>query len=1428
MNKYQYKVIFSKHRSQFVVVAENIAHHGSVKASTQASKPIHTAGFLQKMQFSVLAFSVMLMLGTADFVQAEGIHADSAAPQTQQPTIQQTANGTPQVNVQTPTQGGVSMNQYTQFDVGNKGAILNNSSTNVQTQIGGQVQGNPALSNGAAKVIVNQVNSANPSQLHGYIEVAGRRAEVVVANPSGIQVNGGGFINAAGVTLTTGKPQMNHGYLEGYVVRGGNIAIQGQGLDTKGSDYTHILAKAAQINAGIWAKDLKVVTGSNQTDIQGSLVKKLDAANTPAISIDTSSLGGMYAGKIALVSTDKGVGVHHVGKMYADAGDVSVDVNGHLTNSGSIQGNKVNLSAKDQIQFDGGSAKAHDLLSVKGEQIILSSTTVTNGNTSNGKTVVDHVADLSVTGTQNGVLSVEGAKGITANGAVIQNAAQEGKTLLLSQKGSVNLGTIDVASHEKAGEHGDKNHKIVHQTAQVGTTVAAAGDIIISAKDQANLHQTEVRSNHGSVTIIGANGVNVTAGKQTLEMDQAVDSVTQDKQFGAQIQTTAQYQHQQDKIVSSNVIGQNMTITSDKNVLLSGSHVIADHQLNISAKHDVNMIAAGNHDKENTSHETRTSWSAEGGKDVGSTIGSKKETTDTKTTSVHYVNNTAGSINGDTLITAGDHYQQIGSTVSSAKESAVITAKTVNIWAAQDSDSKHNTYTVEQKETPLAVHALVMNDVQSSEPTTHYVGESKYSSINFMALANHVMENNDQAKRMMLAADPSLSDTQRVDAAIGYISQKRKDTSSTEKTRALESNVSAGNQVHITAAGAGKQSNIAVVASNTAGKGGTVLSADNAVLLSAGQQTNSARSENRVGDWHASLLMNDSEQSVVPGVDGGSHSSKGHDKRDDVTYRHTHVGNNSSQTVIHSHGDTNMMGADVIGKSVNLTAANLTAESLQNTSVYDSKNSAISAKIAGSKGLSGSGGYSKSNIDADYTSVTEQSGMMAGNDGYHVNVTGNTDLKGALITSTQTAEDAGKNSISTGSLTYSDVQNHTKYSADSFEGNVNGTFNGGWSGKTVDKNGHAVNAIPVSVGFGHDKDDGRSVTHSGVNTSNITITDKRKQQQLTGKKAEQVISEIHTDAAADNNTAAGYLNNNFDKDRVLKELNVQVKVTKEFNQNSQKIIDGYVLPKQEALVNSIAELNKKQRSQAVIDPEIEKQISEKYNVIYKLRYEKKYLETLVEMIAANPDVALTQGMLATAATKLRKISLDNSRLFEGIRDGTTGKITYSNVSYASGYFDGVKLGGVRVSLDTICGKNTERCTKNPDGTYVYINNKDPHLKTLTDAVNPAKNPEASALYGATGGFQATQGELFGPYKIGSIKDLVVESFAGPHDYLGGQMWGWYDEKGNTTRGRDKFMNYDEWGSTITAIGAIPVSAPFALADLLSPQMVQLIAKIISG
>ncbi|WP_373099320.1 MULTISPECIES: hypothetical protein [Pasteurellaceae] len=141
----------------------------------------------------------------------------------------------------------------------------------------------------------------------------------------------------------------------------------------------------------------------------------------------------------------------------------------------------------------------------------------------------------------------------------------------------------------------------------------------------------------------------------------------------------------------------------------------------------------------------------------------------------------------------------------------------------------------------------------------------------------------------------------------------------------------------------------------------------------------------------------------------------------------------------------------------------------------------------------------------------------------------------------------------------------------------------------------------------------------------------------------------------------------------------------------------------------------------------------------------------------------------------------------------------------------------------ICG--ADRCSKNDDGSIVYKGNN--KLPTLSDAINPSLNDKAKDLYGPTGGFQSiiggwySSGKALLPYNIGSFSDLLVESFAGSHDMLGGQIWGWYDKSGNTSR-KDSVQQI--LADTTTAV-AIPITAPLAMSDLISSDFMEVLFKL---
>ncbi|MCG1039106.1 hemagglutinin repeat-containing protein [Mycetohabitans sp. B7] len=271
----------------------------------------------------------------------------------------QTQNGLPQVDIARPSGAGVSVNHYHQFDVQAPGAILNNASAIVKTGRAGYINGNPHFGpNQSARLIVNEVHSLEASQLRGPVEVAGPRAEVVVANPSGIIVNGGGFINTSRATLTTGQPYYGaDGSLAGFNVSRGLVTVHGAKFNALNIDQVDLIARAVQVNTEIRAKNLNVVSGANQvpyatlaaTTIQGD-------GPAPSVSIDVGQLGGMYADRIVMVGTEHGVGVHSAGTISAQAGDLTLCANGKLTLTPTSQTNAsglLSVRAQADIQNDG-------------------------------------------------------------------------------------------------------------------------------------------------------------------------------------------------------------------------------------------------------------------------------------------------------------------------------------------------------------------------------------------------------------------------------------------------------------------------------------------------------------------------------------------------------------------------------------------------------------------------------------------------------------------------------------------------------------------------------------------------------------------------------------------------------------------------------------------------------------------------------------------------------------------------------------------------------------------------------------------------------------------------------------------------------------------------------------------------------------------
>lgn len=299
----------------------------------------------QKLKRSVLI--AMLSLNIIPGVASAAIAPDISAPN----VAVNVKDGVEIIKINEANASGLSHNVFTQFDVSNSGAVFNNSVNDVNSQLAGMINGNSNFVNGiAAQTILNEVVSNNPSSLNGIMEIAGQKANLIIANQKGITGNGLGFINTDRAILTTGNPVLNEaGALTGFNVTEGTVAIAGTN-NTSGADTTEILSKKVDVNGNITANVLKVVTGSNAINFADLACSNTngDIVET-GYAIDITAIGGMNGNSIYLVSSDNGTGVKNDGIIYG-ADNVELTSNGDIINNYAIVSDKnVSLSAQKNV-----------------------------------------------------------------------------------------------------------------------------------------------------------------------------------------------------------------------------------------------------------------------------------------------------------------------------------------------------------------------------------------------------------------------------------------------------------------------------------------------------------------------------------------------------------------------------------------------------------------------------------------------------------------------------------------------------------------------------------------------------------------------------------------------------------------------------------------------------------------------------------------------------------------------------------------------------------------------------------------------------------------------------------------------------------------------------------------------------------------------
>ena len=427
------------------------------------------------------------------------------------------------INIVKPDSNGLSHNKFTDFNVAGNGIVFNNHTGSAQynSQLAGALNANANLQGNAAKLILTEVTGTGKTNLNGMLEIAGTKADLVIANPNGIVGKGFGFINVGRATLTTGMPDWGaDGKLNGFSVAKGTIDIQSTGLtEDQRTDYRpdklDIMARAIKINDELWANEaINVVAGSNEVkyNTDGSLeVHKTTAtAEKPQVALDVAALGGMYAGRIMLVGTEKGLGMNIGGNLKAQE-------NLSITNDGRIvfTKNSGNSNATDGFQNQ-------DYTSLTSDGNVMVSSTEDIENSS----VITAQKDMTLTvgGKLRNSGTLEAGAAYTAeeeeeNPKFLQDAAALRITAdEITNSGNINASSILHVTSTKAINNDGYMHSSGEASISAGGILSGSGSI--GAKSSVNVTADKLTLNKNNIYTIGADGkINNTTGVSITEIN---------------------------------------------------------------------------------------------------------------------------------------------------------------------------------------------------------------------------------------------------------------------------------------------------------------------------------------------------------------------------------------------------------------------------------------------------------------------------------------------------------------------------------------------------------------------------------------------------------------------------------------------------------------------------------------------------------------------------------------------------------------------------------------------------------------------------------------------------------------------------------------------------------------------------------------------
>ncbi|EOW6108197.1 hemagglutinin repeat-containing protein, partial [Escherichia coli] len=742
------------------------------------------------------------------------------------------------------------------------------------------------------------------------------------------------------------------------------------------------------------------------------------------------------------------------------------------------------------------------LLAMAGRDISLTTTTRTAqrdaGQNHFERTSIDSVAGVYVQNDQ-GRLVLQAGRDMNLTAATVVNQGKDSLTQLSAGR-DMTLSTVTTSAQDKITW--DKNNRLSQGVTQsTGSTLAGNGDVTLTAgRDMTSLAAS--LSAQKGLALMAGHDVTLTGAQNTRSLDE-YHKVTGSSGMLSKTTTTTHDVTDRRTMTGSELNGDTVSISAGHNLNVTGSSVAGDNRVSLAAGNNLNIGTLTESNREtHLKQEKKSGLMSSGG--VGFSVGSQSlKVTDTATDTTQK-GSTVGSVHGDVSLQAGNRLTVNGSDLIAGRDMA-LSGKEVSITAATDQHVQ--THTVEQKTSGLTLAlsgtaGSALNTTVETVQAAKSAGNSRLEALQGVKAALSGAQA-VQAGRLAEAQGNQKENNNAVGISLSYGSQSSKSEQQSEQTVAKGSTLTAGNNLSIQATGSGVKG----VDGDLTIQGGQIKAGNN-VLLQANRDVNLVSAEN-TSKLEGKNTSSGGSVGVGVGVGSGgwgisvsasANQGKGSEKGNGTTHTETTVDAGNRLTII-SGRDTTLTGAQAGGETVKVDAGrHLTLTSEQDSDRYDSKQQNASAGGSiGTGSASASVSHSRDKMHSNYDSVQEQTGIFAGRGGFDVTTGQHTQLNGAVIASTATAD---KNRLDTGTLGFSDIENRADFKTEhqsaglSTGGSVAGNFLGNMANNLL-------------VGANHEGH-ADSTTQSAVSAGNITIRDTQSQKQD--------VADLNRDAAHANQT----------------------------------------------------------------------------------------------------------------------------------------------------------------------------------------------------------------------------------------------------------------------------------------------------------------------